>query len=50
MSGLPSVQFRDIVEGDDVVLQGDGGERVDSRGDSGDVVELPSVQGQCREA
>ncbi len=28
--------FRDSVEGSDVVLQGDGGEGVDGRGDSGE--------------
>ncbi len=28
--------FRDCVEGSDVVLQGDGGDRVDGGGDSGE--------------
>ncbi len=42
--------FRDGVEGPDVVLQGDSSERVDGGGDSGEGVELPSVQGRCRGA
>jgi hypothetical protein len=42
--------FRDDVERPDVVLQGDGGERVDSGGDRGEGVELPSIQGRCRGA
>jgi hypothetical protein len=42
----PSVQGR--CRGSDVVLQGDGGEGVDERGDSGAVVESSSVQGLCR--
>jgi hypothetical protein len=37
--------FRDGVERPNVVLQGDSSKRVDGRGDSGAVVELPSVQG-----
>jgi hypothetical protein len=37
--------FRDGVEGPDVVLQGYGGEGKETV----ERVELPSVQGQCRE-
>ncbi len=40
--------FRESVERSDVVLQGGGGEGVDGGGDSGEVVELLSVQGRCR--
>jgi hypothetical protein len=49
VSGLPSV-FRDSVNGPDVVHQGDRGERVAGGGDSGEWVELPSVQGRYRGA
>jgi hypothetical protein len=42
--------FRDGVEGPDVIFQGDGGERVDGGRDSGEGVELPSVQGRYRGA
>ncbi len=44
------MEFRDGVEGPDAILQGDSGEGFDGGGDSGEVVELLSVQGRCRGA
>jgi hypothetical protein len=47
-SGWNYLLFRDGIEGPDVVLQGDSSKRVDGGGDSGESVELPSMEGQCR--